>query len=146
MVASKLTDIKLVNYDIFLDEILSKLLYGRIFVPWSDDKSHETIILSNTLIQLLNPLYSMIFKFRLKSSFENQRKPPLFRITIISFWHYETCRVMSDWFRGTDFSVCPAPMIDSFSCILFVSESRVLIMQSLRLQTSAILWWQYRDV
>ena len=35
--------------------------------------------------------------------------------------------------------------IDSFSCIPFISESGHLIMQSLRMQMSDILWLQYRD-
>ena len=48
--------------------------------------------------------------------------------------------------RDGFFYLSRTPMIDSFSCISFISESGLLIMQSLRLQTFAILWWQYRDV
>ena len=48
--------------------------------------------------------------------------------------------------RKRFFYLSLTPMLDSFSCIPFISESGFLIMQSLRLRTSTRLWRQYRDV
>ena len=49
-------------------------LYGRMYVPWSDDKSHETVIFvkyfdSTFIVSILNQLNNMIM-FTPKLSFE----------------------------------------------------------------------------
>ena len=72
-----------------------------MFVPWSDDKSHETIIFiksldSSFIVFILKCLHNVIFKFTPRSSFENRTKPLLFRITV---WENKSyiCRVR--WFH-----------------------------------------------
>ena len=60
----------------------------------------------------------------------------------ITVWLAEWCHTVIA--RDGFFYLPLIPMIDSFSCTLFISERRFLwIMQSLRLLTSAILWWHY---
>ena len=53
-----------------------------MYVPWSDDKSHEMVNFvkyfdSAFIVRIFIHLYNMIFKLTLKSSFESPRNPPL---------------------------------------------------------------------
>ena len=44
----------------------------------------------------------------------------------VTVWHHEACQVTSDWFWGTDFFyLSPTPMIETFSCIPFISEGGI---------------------
>ena len=57
----------------------------------------------------------------------------------VTVWHHKACRVMSGCeHEDRFFCLSLTPMIDSSSCIPFISESGFLIMQSFRLQTSVI--------